>query len=57
MITGTMKALIERHKKELKQYSNLDLAAIANTTYLNEFDREIQWVLIPVYLSTYADIA
>jgi hypothetical protein len=41
-MTATMKALIERHKMELKQYSNLDLAAIANTTYLNEFDREIQ---------------
>ncbi|RFU73536.1 hydrolase [Trichoderma arundinaceum] len=42
-VMGTaMKSLIERHKKELKQYTKLDLTAIANTTYLNEFDREIQ---------------
>ncbi|KAL6910802.1 Alpha/Beta hydrolase protein [Trichoderma evansii] len=42
-VMGTsMKAMIDGHKKELKQYSNLDLTAIANTTYLNEFDREIQ---------------
>ncbi|KAM0254351.1 hypothetical protein ACHAQJ_006883 [Trichoderma viride] len=37
-----MKALIERHKKEIKQHTNLDLVSISNTTYLNEFDREIQ---------------
>lgn len=37
-----MKSLIERHKKELKQHTKLNLDAIANTTYLYEFDREIQ---------------
>lgn len=43
-IAASMKALIERHKKEIQQFTNLDLTAIANITYLNEFDRQIQYV-------------
>ncbi|KAL7948937.1 Alpha/Beta hydrolase protein [Trichoderma barbatum] len=42
-VLGTaMKSLIERHKKELKQHTKLDFDAIADTTYLYEFDRQIQ---------------
>ena len=42
-VMGTaMKDLIERHKKELEQYSDLDLEAIKKVTYLYEFDRAVQ---------------
>lgn len=39
-----MKALIANHKKELEQYTDLDMQAIENVTYLHEFDREVQYV-------------
>ncbi|KAI9149288.1 putative esterase [Paramyrothecium foliicola] len=42
-VMGTaLKGLVRSHKKELEEFSNLDLEAIENTTYLNEFDREVQ---------------
>ncbi|PHH63772.1 hypothetical protein CDD81_5537 [Ophiocordyceps australis] len=42
-VMGTaMKNVIKTHKKELEQYSNLDLAAIDKITYLQEFDRQVQ---------------
>lgn len=38
-----MKQLIATHKKEIEMYTNLDVNAIANVTYLQEFDREVQY--------------
>lgn len=37
-----MKQLVETHKKELQQYTNLDFDRLKNVTYLSEFDREVQ---------------
>jgi hypothetical protein len=39
-----MKQLIALHRKELEEFSNLDLDAVMKITYLHEFDREIQYV-------------
>jgi predicted alpha/beta-fold hydrolase len=42
-VMGTaLKTLVRTHKKELEEYSTLDLEAIDRTTYLTEFDREVQ---------------
>ncbi|KAK5993422.1 Monoacylglycerol lipase [Cladobotryum mycophilum] len=38
----SMKQLVETHRKELKQFTNLDLDSIDKITYLFEFDREVQ---------------
>lgn len=40
--TGSMKKLIALHKDDLEKHTNLDMSAVENVTYLNEFDREIQ---------------
>lgn len=39
---AAMKRLIETHKKELQQHTDLDLESVMKITYLHEFDREIQ---------------
>ncbi|VUC24654.1 unnamed protein product [Clonostachys rosea] len=39
---STMKQLIENHKKEITEFTDLDVKAIENVTYLHEFDRQIQ---------------
>lgn len=39
-----MKQLIRTHEKEIKNFTNLDYDAIQNITYLNEFDRQVQYV-------------
>lgn len=37
-----MKQIVAVHKKEIEKFTDLDLKAIENVTYLNEFDREVQ---------------
>lgn len=37
-----MKKLVARHKEDLEKHTNLNMSAVENVTYLNEFDREIQ---------------
>jgi hypothetical protein len=37
-----MKQLMVAHQKELSAYTSLDLEAIQNVTYLNEFDGVVQ---------------
>ena len=39
-----MKQLIETHKTELAKFTNLDLESMQKVTYLNEFDRAVQYV-------------
>jgi hypothetical protein len=39
-----MKRLIDNHHEELKKFTNLDFEAVKKVTYLNEFDREVQYV-------------
>lgn len=41
-----MKGLITTHKKELERYTDLDLTAIERITYLHDFDREVQYVIL-----------
>lgn len=37
-----MKELVATHKKEIEEFTNVDLAAVENVTYLYEFDRQVQ---------------
>lgn len=37
-----MKELIALHKTEIEKFTNLDLKAVEATTYLDDFDREVQ---------------
>ena len=39
---ASMKSLIQTHKKEIDDFTNIDVEAVMKTTYLYEFDREIQ---------------
>lgn len=39
---GSMKQLVNNNKKEIKQYTKLDLEEIEKVTYLYEFDRAVQ---------------
>lgn len=41
---SAMKAMINSHRKELEQYTDLDLDAIDKITYLREFDELVQYV-------------
>lgn len=49
--SATMKQLIENHKKEITEYTDLDVKAIENVTYLHEFDRQIQYDSLPMILN------
>ena len=46
IIEAAMKELATTHKKELEHYTDLDLTAIERITYLHDFDREVQYVLL-----------
>lgn len=37
-----MKQLAAAHKKELQEYTDLDVEAIQKVTYLHDYDREVQ---------------
>lgn len=39
---ASLKELARRHRDELEKYSKVDVEAVLDITYLNEFDRLIQ---------------
>jgi hypothetical protein len=42
MHVASLKELARRHREALEQYSKVDVEAVLDITYLNEFDRLIQ---------------
>lgn len=44
MDAESMKQLINGHREAMEKYTKLDLERLNNVTYLDEFDREVQYV-------------
>lgn len=49
-----MKELANTHQKELAEFTDLDLEALKNVTYLHDFDREVQYVVFDRSSSSYS---
>ena len=45
-ITASVTKLILSHKESLLKHTNLEWERISNVTYLYEFDREVQYVIL-----------
>ena len=48
---GALKELAATHREELENFSKIDVDAVMDITYLNEFDRLIQYVARSFHLN------